>query len=329
MPGACADTVGVEEEFLLVDTASARTVMRADAVLARVRDTELTKFHAELAGTQVEAATGPCTGVAALGEALRQARETLAAVAAEVGVGLVSRGTPHVLSTQPVVGEGDRYQRVLTTYAGLVDDYEACGCHVHVGVPDRETAVAVLNHVRGWLPTLLALSANSPDRGYASWRTVLQSRFPGAKVPPVFADAADYDAHVERMVTCGTLVDVAQTFWLVRLSSKLPTVEFRAADAAAEVDDAVLQAALSRALVHTAYQDLLDGKEQRPVRDDVCAAAVWTASRHGLHGPAVDPWQECRVPATAVLDNLVKHVTPALEARGELALVQDLVAQRV
>lgn len=322
----CADTVGVEEEFLLVDTASGRTAVRADAVLAGVQDTVLTKFHAELAGTQVEAATGPCTSVADLGEALRQARTTLAKVAGELDLALVSRGTPVKPSLQPIVShDHPRFRRVLDTYSGVVEHYEACGCHVHVGVPDRETGVRVLNHVRPWLPTLLALSANSSDHGYASWRMVQQSRFPGSGVPPMFTDAAEYDASVARMVACGTLVDRAQSFWLARLSPKLPTVEFRVADAAETVDDAVLQAALSRALVHTACA----GAESPSVRDDVCAAAVWTASRYGLDGAAVDPWRECRVPATALLEALLEHVTPALAARGELALVHDLVDQRV
>lgn len=322
----CADTVGVEEEFLLVDTASGRTAVRADAVLARVGDTGLTKFHAELAATQVEAATGPCESVADLGDALRQARTTLAKAAEDIGLSLVSRGTPVKPSLQPIVSRAHlRFHRVLDTYAGVVEHYEACGCHVHVGVPDRDTGVRVLNHVRPWLPTLLALSANSPDHGYASWRMVEQSRFPGSGVPPVFLDADDYDAHVARMVACGTLVDRAQSFWLARLSPKLPTVEFRVADAAATVEDAMLQAALSRALVHTACP----GDELPPVRDDVCAAAVWTASRYGLDGPGVDPWRACRVPATALLEKLLEHVTPALADRGELALVHDLVDQRV
>lgn len=329
MPDTCADTVGVEEEFLLVDPVSRRTVMRANAVLARVRDTDLTRFHAELAGTQVEAATGPCTGVAALGDALSRARSMLADAARAEGLELLSRGTPLKASTHPVVSEGARFHRVLDMYAGVVEDYEASGCHVHVGVPDRETAVAVLNHVRPWLPTMLALAANSPDHGYASWRMVQQSRFPGSGVPPLFADARDYDDHVARMVSCGTLVDAAQTFWLVRLASRLPTVEFRMADASAEVSGSVLQAALSRALVHTANQDIRDGKEPDAVRDDVLAAAVWTASRYGVDGAGVDPWQECRVPATALLDRLLKHVTPALEERGELELVHGLVSARV
>ncbi|MEU0881515.1 YbdK family carboxylate-amine ligase [Lentzea sp. NPDC005914] len=328
MPGVpqCADTVGVEEEFLLVDTASGRTSTRADAVLARVQDTDLTKFHAELAATQVEAASGPCTSVAELGQVLLDARTTLAKAAEEIGAGLISRGTPVKPSLHPIVSRANpRFHRVLDTYAGVVEHYEACGCHVHVGVPDRETGVRVLNHLRPWLPTLLALSANSPDNGYASWRLVQQSRFPGSGVPPVFTTAADYDAHVARMVACGTLVDRAQSFWLARLSLKLPTVEFRVADAAATVEDAMLQAALSRALVHMAFLD----DDPRPVRDEVCAAAVWAASRYGLDGAAVDPWRECRVPATELLEKLVEHVTPALAQRGELSLVHELVDQRV
>ncbi|MET9230074.1 YbdK family carboxylate-amine ligase [Lentzea sp. NPDC003310] len=329
MAAACADTVGVEEEFLLVDPASRRTVMRAAAVLGRVRDSGTTKFHAELAGTQVEAATGPCTEMTALGEALGHARAALTSAAAEEGLELLSRGTPPKVSTHPVVAPGARFHQVLDAYAGVVEDYEASGCHVHVGVPDRDAGVAVMNHVRPWLPTLLALSANSPDRGYASWRMVLQSRFPGSGAPPLLRDAADYDAHVARMVACGTLVDTAQTFWLVRLGSKVPTVEFRVADAAAEVNDAVLQAALSRALVHTAWQDVRAGKEPPAVRDDVLAAAVWTASRYGIDGAAVDPWRECRVPATALLDDLLETVAAALKARGELELVHGLVAGRV
>ncbi|MGI5499160.1 carboxylate-amine ligase [Lentzea sp. CA-135723] len=329
MPERCADTVGVEEEFLLVDAGSGRTVKRADAVLARVRDTDLTRFHAEFAATQVEAATGPCTGVAKLGEELARSRALLADAAREEGLELLSRGTPRKVSTHPVVAPGARFHRILDAYAGVIEHYEACGCHVHVGVPDRETAVAVLGHVRPWLPTLLALSANSPDRGYASWRTVQQSRFPGSGVPPRFAGAADYDAHIARMVACGTLADATQSFWLVRLGTKVPTVEFRVADAAAEVDDAVLQAALCRALVHIACQDIGNGAEPPAVRDDVLAAAVWTASRYGLDGAAVHPWLECRVPATAVLDELVARVTPALEERGELALVLGLLDRRV
>jgi carboxylate-amine ligase len=272
----------------------------------------------------VEAATGPCTELDDLRAALSAARDQIRAAARTQGLRVVSAGVPERGAEHPTEGHDERYREILTRYAGVVADYEACACQVHVGVPDRETGAAVLNHLRPWLPTLLALSANSPHGGYSSWRMVLQSRFPGSGVPPWFSSAADYDAHVSRMVECGTLVDESQSFWLARLSRRLPTVEFRAADAVPEVEDAIVQAALSRALVRTATRQLAAGREAPLVRDDVCAAAVWTASRYGLDGPAVHVLRECKVPATDLLDELVRHVTPALEETGDLDVLEKL-----
>ncbi|GLZ28927.1 putative glutamate--cysteine ligase 2 [Lentzea sp. NBRC 105346] len=324
--GRSAETVGVEEEFLLADPATGRTAPRAAEVLAGLRDTGLTRFHAELSATQVEAATGPCTDLTELRAALTEARSLVWSAAESAGLRVLSAGVPP-LPTQPIRAEGDRFQRIVARYAGVVADYEACACQVHVGVPDRDTGVAVLNHVRPWLPTLLALSANSPCHagrvtGYASWRIVQVSRFPGAGVPPWFDSAAAYDEHVTRMVDCGTLVDRGMTFWLARLSPRYPTVEFRAADAVPEVDDAVLQAALARALVRTALTELEAGREGPRVRDDVLSAALWSAARYGLAGPAVHPTLERQVPARELLDELFAHVTPALRQTGDLGVLE-------
>ncbi|WP_222598156.1 carboxylate-amine ligase [Lentzea tibetensis] len=314
----------MEEEFLLIDPASGRTAARADAVLSVLENTQLTRFHAELAATQVEAATGPCTELAELRVALCDARERVRAAARQHGLRVVSAGLPERGAEQPVGGRGKRFREILIRYAGVVADYEACACQVHIGVPDRKTGVAVLNHLRPWLPTLLALSASSPHRGYASWRMVLQSRFPGSGVPPWFSSADDYDAHIRRMVECGTLVDESMTFWLARLSRRWPTVEFRAADAVPDVEMAVLQAALSRALVRTAITDIAAGREAPRVRDDVCAAAIWTAARHGLDGPAVHVQHECQVPATKLVNALVEHVAAALEETGDTDTLEKL-----
>ncbi|WP_186763027.1 carboxylate-amine ligase [Lentzea tibetensis] len=315
------EPVSVAEEFLLVDPTSGRPSGRAGAVLARLRDTGLTSFRGELATTQVTATTGPCTSLGDLRATMDAARHRVRDAARAVGVGVLSLGVPYWSSEHPLLGRGERFQQLLRTYAGAMADHEACVCQVHVAVPDRETGVAVLNHLRPWLPTLLALSANSPchegrDTGYASWRTVQRSRFPGSGVPPWFSSAADYDEHVERMAECGTLVDEAP-FWLARLASHGPVVEIHAADAVPAVEDAVVQAALSRALVRTALTDLADGLEAPQVRDDVCAAALWSAARHGLGGAAVHIVREQQVTATKLLRELVEHVTGALEETGD------------
>ncbi|MEV0588619.1 glutamate--cysteine ligase [Nonomuraea sp. NPDC050310] len=327
-------TVGVEEEFLLLHPATREPATRAGEVLHRAGRHRWADagggFHRELFQTQVEAATGVCGTLAELRTQIEYGRARLAEAANACGLALLATGTPVVAGPPPELTPGDRFAHIGRVYAGVVADYQSCGCHVHVGVADRETAVAVLNHLRPWLPVLLALSVNSPygaagDSGYASWRMVQQSRFPGSGVQPVFASAAGYDETVERLVDCGVLADASMSFWLARLGSKLPTIEIRVADAAATADDAILQAALSRALVRTALHDL--GAGRPPARPDaqLCAAAVWNAARYGMDGPGVDLTTGRPAPAWQLVENLLGHVGPALAERDDLAEVKELL----
>jgi glutamate---cysteine ligase / carboxylate-amine ligase len=323
-------TFGVEEEFLLVDPHTGRTVAAAAEVLAAAADgpPAAGALHAELLRTQVEAATCPCATLDDLAAQLVDGRNRLAAAARGRGTWLVPSGTA-VLGGDAVTTDGPRFAAIAARYAEVVREYQACGCHVHVAVPDLETAVAVVNHVRPWLPTLLALAVNSPihhgrDTGYASWRIIEQSRFPGAGAPPRFDSAADYTERVARLVDCGVLADPAMTFWLVRPSPNWPTVEFRVADTAVDVPGALLQAALSRALVLTALADLDRGREAPPLDDQVLAAAVWSAARHGLGGTGVHPLLARRAPATELLAELIERVSPALAEAGDRTAVREL-----
>ncbi|MEU7791054.1 glutamate--cysteine ligase [Amycolatopsis sp. NPDC049159] len=329
-------TMGVEEEFLLVNPRTGHASPCAEQVLARHRHhgplPDGARVHRELRLTQIEAATGVCTTADELRYQLTAARRVLAGAAAAEDCALLATGTPigPGPATPPPASEG-RYADIDEAYGAVVADYEACGCHVHVGVPDPDTAVAVVNHVGRWLPTLLALSANSPfdhgrDTGYHSWRVVLQSRFPGFGVAPHARDHAEYRRTVGTLVECGALVDPDQTFWLARPSGRFPTVEFRVADTALTVDHAVLQALLSRALVQRALADLGRGREAEPLSPQVAAAAVWAAARHGLTGQLVDVAGRTRRPAWALVEQLLAHVREPLAESGDLAEVQALVA---
>ncbi|MFH8369877.1 glutamate--cysteine ligase [Streptomyces sp. NPDC018031] len=329
-------TMGVEEEFFLVDAVGGQPLPVADDVLRDLRTGAPptvcggADVKAELLACQVEAASAVCGNLAELAGRLRRARAGLAAAARRRGAVLVSCGTPPAGDGRARLSPGARFRRIADLYAGVVPDYESGGCHVHVGVRDRETAVAVIGHLRPWLPTLLALSGNSPhhhgtDSGYASWRMVQQSRFPGSGVPPPFPSAAAYDREVARLVDCGVLVDERMSFWLARPSARFPTVEFRVADAAASCGEALLQAALSRALVSTALAAVDRGLPAPAVRNQVAAAAVWSAARHGLHGPGVHPFQERSVPAVELVSALLAHTAPALAADGDLPFVRSLI----
>jgi YbdK family carboxylate-amine ligase len=331
-----AGTLGVEEEFLLVDPVSRATVSNGPKVLRRAQQAgglpRGAVLQPELVSTQVEAATGVCTQLEELAGQVRGMRAHVGSAAQAEGTRLVSVAHPVLLGDAPTVMPGTRFARISEAYAQMIWSYQACGCHIHVGVPDRATAVMVINHLRPWLPTLLAISANSAydrgrDTGYHSWRMVLQSRFPGAGVPPVFGSVEAYEHEIARLVDCGVLVDPKMTFWLARPSERFTTVEIRAADAATSVDDAVLYAALARALVRTCLRRHQDEQPVPDVPDQLARAALWSAARYGLAGPGIDPVSGVRVPATELFRRLLDHVRPALEDLGDAGLVRRLVTR--
>jgi carboxylate-amine ligase len=316
----------VEEEFLLVDRRTRLPVPAAGEVLAAAGTGGVAELKPELQRSQVESVTGVCTTLAQVREQLADGRRRLVAAAGGLGLALLATGHPPRAAGPPGLIGNARAARIGDTYAAVIRDYQTCGCHVHVGVPDRAVAVAVLDHLRPWLPTLLALAANSPfdagaDTGYQSWRMVLQSRFPGSGPAPACGSVAEYDRALDALVSCGVLADRQMGFWLARPSEHLPTVEVRVADAALCVDDAVLLAGLVRALVGTAVAAVTAGEPAPQPAAPVVTAALWTAARYGLAGPAVDPWRACRVPAADLLERLAKHVTPALDAVGDTAEV--------
>jgi carboxylate-amine ligase len=186
------------------------------------------------------------------------------------------------------------------------------------------------------LPTLLAMSASSPcfqgeDTGYASYRTVVVSRWPTVGPPPDFASAQEYDRTVATLIDSGVISDAGMIYFDARLSARYPTVEIRVADACPCVDDAVLIAALARALVVTAVRadDATPGDPQPeaalPESPQVLSrAATWRAARSGLDGLLLDPRTNRAVPAVDLVHALLAHLRPVLDDRGEWQVVAQL-----
>jgi len=318
----------VEEEFLLVDpdtggtVAAATEVLRyADALYVPAPDATLTS---ELFDSQVAADTGRCTTLDELAARLTHARIRVATAARAAGAWLVPSGCSPLggpLAPRPA------FATVADRYAAVVSNH-ACECRLRLDVPDPETAVAVVNHLRPWLPTLLALSVNSPfcdgaDTGYASWRTVQRSRLPAGGMPPHFGSARAFEARVDRLVELDVLADDTSPLWLARPVPRLSAVEVRVADTGVDVEATLVQAALCRALVSTALADLTAGREAPVIVEQVAGAALWSAARHGMSGAGIHPVLERRAPATVLVTELLSAVRPALEDTGDLSAVQD------
>ncbi|MER6201849.1 glutamate--cysteine ligase [Streptomyces sp. NPDC001586] len=326
-------TVGVEEEYLLVDPETGLPVPHGAAVRVAAGLDPVSagdQVQAELLQAQVEVATPVCTDLGEVGGHLLRLRHAVGSAAEASGCKAALTGTAPVKGIAPVpVTPVSRYQAMRSHAARLVDEQLITGMHVHVGIPDRALGVDVLNRIRVWLPTVLAMSANSPlweghDTGFASWRTVVFGRWPVSGPTPLFRDDADYDLRAAELVESGVIADIGQLYWQARLSEKYPTVEIRCADVQLRADDAVMFAGIVRALVATALRDAARGVPAPPCAQEMLQAATWQAARHGVSGPLVGP-DGARLEARAAVALLVRHILPALEEAGDVREVTSLV----
>ncbi|MFT7841726.1 glutamate--cysteine ligase [Saccharothrix sp. BKS2] len=331
LPSPQAPTVGVEEEFLLVDPATGVPVPRAHEVVAAARERFDLDLDHELLTTQVEVKTPVCHDLGQVRRELVAMRSAVSRAAGEAGCLALAVGFPPLGEPSGSITDLARYRGIARAFGQLADEQSICGCHVHVGVPDREVAVQVCNHLRQWLPVLVALTANSPlsrgrDTGYASWRTVVWHRWPAAGPPPYFSSWAHYRAVSDLLRESGAAVDPAMAYWDVRPSCHLPTVEVRVADVAGSTTEALLLAALVRALVSTAVADVERGVPAPEVTTEALRLAGWRAARDGLAGRTLDVLSDRLVPVRHLLRRLVRHARPALSANGDLDLVERALA---
>jgi len=323
-------TLGVEEEFALLDPSTGVAVL-AGPVLARMLDGE-PGVQQEVMRFQVETATRVCTSLDDLGRELIRLRRLAAGAAASAGCLLVASGiAPYRTPGLAALTDQPRYQELARQFGPLVAGAGgACGCHVHVGVPSRDLGVQVLTRLRPWLAALLAITVNSPiaggrDTAWASCRYPAWSRWPTASVPGVWRDAAAYDAAVRRLIGRGAALDEQGIYFPARLSPSYPTVEVRVADVCLDAGTAVLLAGLTRALVATALAEALQDAPLPAAPASWVNAALAAAARHGLAGPAVDPFTGRTADARSAVSRLTDHVYPALSDHGDAQTITGLL----
>lgn len=331
-------TVGVEEEFLLLDTATGLPVplagkVRTAAGLRCRPEWGEGEVQTELLQAQLEVATPVCTALDEVAGHLNRMRRLVAEAAGDFGCRPGCCGTPPIHGQDPIpVTRTERYRAMTEQAQLLVAEQLICGMHIHVGVPDRERAVEVLNRVRVWLPTLVAMAANSPfwagsDSGYASWRTVVFGRWAVSGPPPRFASLADHDRRIQDLVSGDLIMDTGQIYWQARLSERYPTIEVRCMDVQLRAEDAARFAGLVRALVDTALRETEAGLPVPECPPELLQAANWHAARYGLSGGLLSPYHGTLVRAEAAVGGLLSHVAQALAEAGDREQVTGLAEE--
>jgi glutamate---cysteine ligase / carboxylate-amine ligase len=329
-------SVGVEEELLLVEPATgqpqavAGTVMREADNVSSGDHSASDVLEFELQQQQLETNTRPCRTLSELSRELQRCRAAAATAADKAGVQVAALATSPV-PVSPELVTKDRYRQMAGAFGLTASDQLTCGCHVHVSVSSPDEAVGVLDRIRPWLAVLLALSANSPfwqgqDSSYASYRYQAWGRWPGAGTTGPFGTARAYRDTLDQMLATGTLLDTGMVYFDARLSEHYPTIEIRIADVCLRRDDAVLIAALTRALVETEARAWQAGQPAPEPRTEVLRLAAWRASRSGISADLVDPgtWRPAR--ARNVVRNLAEHVRDALTDADDADVVADLIA---
>ncbi|MDA5280228.1 carboxylate-amine ligase [Streptomyces sp. NPDC054904] len=328
-------TLGVEEEYLLVDPATGLPAPHVEDV-RRTAGLGLVAEHGEvqdeLLQAQIEVATPVCTRLEEVGGHLLRLRHALASAAEENGCRIAATGAAPLRGAVPIpITPNARYRRMEGTARQLVGEQLISGMHVHVGVPDRETGTAVLNRIRPWLATVLAMSGNSPlwngeDTGFASWRTIVFGRWPVSGPLPHFDGLADYERRLDALLESGVIEDRGQVYWQARLSERYPTVEIRCADVQLQADEAVMLAGIIRALVATAITEERAGTPLAVTAPELVQGGNWHAARYGLSGTLLDPLGRPHSGGD-VMCALLRHIGPALEEAGDHREVSALVTR--
>jgi glutamate---cysteine ligase / carboxylate-amine ligase len=325
-------TLGVEEEYQVIDPETRALCPGAEDVLRRARRTlGEERVVPELRASQLEVLTPVCRTLSEVRGELLRLRWGVIRAAEEAGVRIAAAST-HPFShwqDQPITA-GERYEKILDRERRMAEEQVVFGFHVHVGLSDREAAVQTMNRARLWLAPLLALSANSPfwmgeDTGYASYRTQIWGWLPTAGPPGPFSSLAEHDALVESLVATGGAMEANQIYWDMRLPQKLETVEIRVCDVCSSIDEAVMLAGLCRALVRTCHKGAEEEKPYPEVRPEILRAAHWVASRYGLGADLVDVEAGHLAPAKEVIEKLLAFTRRALEEHGDWKEVSVLV----
>ncbi|MDQ6931761.1 MAG: glutamate--cysteine ligase [Candidatus Eremiobacteraeota bacterium] len=328
-------SVGVEEEYGLINADTRELMPVAKQVRTRAERFLGDDVQHEFKASQIEMATPVCRTLDDVEREIRKARVHLSRAARQLGARLIAAGThPFSRPDQQPVTPTQRYRDIASTYRELTNEFEIFGCHVHVGVDDPERAIAILDRARSRLVPLIALSANSPywegrDTGYASYRTEVWSRWPLSGVPGAFETRRAYEQLVSDLLASGALDDETKIYWDIRPSARFPTIEFRAMDVCATVDEAVAMAGLVRALVDTCAREVVESHPQNPVRYERIRLAHWLAARDGLDGELVDLALNALRPAHDVVRSWVDGLREALRSNGDLERVESTLDRMV
>jgi glutamate---cysteine ligase / carboxylate-amine ligase len=332
-------TLGVEEEYMLLDAETFDLVQHVDTVLAATTGHELeSRINPELMQSVLEIATPVCRTAADVELELRKLRGYVCELARERGMRVGSAGThPFSLFERQRITARDRYRNLVDQMQYVARRELIFGMHVHVAVDDPEKAIQVVNGLLVHVPLLLAMSANSPfwrgeATGLASSRQMVFAAFPRSGPPPRFDNYAEYAEVVGQLEKTGCIADYTHIWWDIRLHPRLGTIEIRVCDAITRVEEAVALTAYCQALVKHFCERYERNDEIPSYHRILTTENKWLGARYGLEAPVMDlaTGRRNRVSVAQLVRRTLKELEPHARELGserELEGIHDILSR--
>ena len=330
-------TLGVEEEYMILDAETFDLVQHIDTVLAAVAGHELEpRINSELMQSVLEVATPVCHTPAGVRTQLTRIRGYVCELARGRALRVGSAGThPFSLFERQRITAKDRYRALVDQLQYIARRELIFGMHVHVAVDDPEKAIQVVNGLIAHLHELVALSASSPfwrgePTGLRSSRHMVFAAFPRSGPPPRFRDYADYAEVVGQLERTGCIADYTHIWWDIRLHPRLGTIEIRICDGVTQLEDVIALTAFCQALVKHYAERYEAGEEMPSYHRILTTENKWLAARYGIEAPLMDlaTGRRNRLPAAQLVRRTLKLVEPharELGSEAELARVETIL----
>ena len=328
-------TLGIEEEYLLVDADTLQLAAAPEALMQALKADLGDQVSPEFLRCQVEIGTPVSADIRAAGDHLRHLRGTVARCAAEHGLAPISASChPQADWREQDHTDKDRYNQLSRDMGGVARRMLICGMHVHVGIPDPAQRIDLMNQLAYFLPHLLALSASSPfwlgeDSGLASYRTTVFGDMPRTGLPPQMGSWDEFERSVQALTDLGIIEDSSKIWWDLRPSSKYPTLETRICDACPRLEDALTLAALIQTTLRMLWRLSRANQRWRQYEPFLLAENRWRALRYGTTEGLIDFGAGRIIPFDQIADDwlgLIAQDADALDCQPHVARLRDMVA---
>jgi glutamate---cysteine ligase / carboxylate-amine ligase len=329
-------TLGIEEEFQIVDPQTRELRSHVSEILAEGKTLLGEQVKPEMIQSMIEVGTGICGDIQVARADITNLRSILSGLVRKQGLEIVAAGThPFSHWQDQKIFENARYELIVEENQMIARSLLTFGLHVHVGIPDPERAIQIMNAVRYMLPHVLALSTSSPfwlgvHTGLKSYRSEVFTRMPRTGIPDHFESDSAFQRYVQLLIKTGCIDDAKKIYWDVRPHPFFPTLEFRICDIPTRVDDTIAIAAVFQALV-AKFDQLLDRNlTYRLHHKMLIEENKWRAVRYGLDGQMIDFGKGEEAPIRDLIRELLAFVDDVIDdlgSRKEIEHIHTILAR--